>query len=106
MNFPVDMTWLLFLRLSTRTALTRMLASTVRFSVLLTGGWIVIRDDVMDLNRIYPRDCAIFAVNMLLGTSDGGTYTYEEIKTGLSQAGFAACASSGRETIWMPLWKR
>jgi predicted O-methyltransferase YrrM len=59
------------------------------FRSLNRGGRIVIRDHVMDPNRIYPRDGAIFAVNMLLGTSGGGTYTYEEIKTGLSQAGFA-----------------
>jgi hypothetical protein len=59
------------------------------FRSLNWRGRIVIRDHVMDPNRIYPRDGAIFAVNMLLGTSGGGTYTYEEIKTGLSQAGFA-----------------
>ncbi len=59
------------------------------FRSLNRGGRIIIRDHVMDPNRIYPRDGAIFAVNMLLGTSGGGTYTYEEIKTGLSQAGFA-----------------
>ncbi|MCX5854977.1 MAG: methyltransferase [Deltaproteobacteria bacterium] len=59
------------------------------FRSLNRGGRIVIRDHIMDNNRIYPRDGAIFAVNMLLGTSGGGTYTYEEIKTGLSQAGFA-----------------
>ena len=59
------------------------------FRSLNRGGRIVIRDHVMDNNRIYPKDGAIFAVNMLLGTSGGGTYTYGEIKTGLSQAGFA-----------------
>jgi len=58
------------------------------FRSLSRGGRIVVRDHVMDPNRIYPRDGAIFAVNMLLGTSGGGTYTYEEIKTGLSQAGY------------------
>jgi hypothetical protein len=42
----------------------------------------------MDSDRIYPKDGAIFAVNMLLGTSGGGTYTFEEINEGLSQAGF------------------
>jgi hypothetical protein len=52
------------------------------------GGRIVIRDHVMDPDRIYPKDGAIFAVNMLLGTSGGGTYTFEEIKTDLSRAGF------------------
>jgi predicted O-methyltransferase YrrM len=58
------------------------------FRSLNKGGRIVIRDHVMEPDRIYPRDGAIFAVNMLMGTRGGGTYTYEEIKTDLLQAGF------------------
>jgi len=58
------------------------------FRSLDQGGRIVIRDHVMDSDRLYPKDGAIFAVNMLLGTSGGGTYTFEEINEGLSQAGF------------------
>jgi hypothetical protein len=42
----------------------------------------------MDEDRIHPRDGAIFAVNMLVGTAGGNTYTFEEIKIGLQQAGF------------------
>ena len=42
----------------------------------------------MEPDRIHPKDGAIFAVNMLLATSGGGTYTYEEINAGLLQAGF------------------
>lgn len=60
------------------------------FRSLDRGGRIIIRDHVMDPNRIHPKDGAIFAVNMLLGTTGGGTYTYEEIKADLSQAGFTA----------------
>jgi predicted O-methyltransferase YrrM len=58
------------------------------FRSLDRGGRIVIRDHVMNPDRLHPKDGAIFAVNMLLGTSGGGTYTYEEIETGLTQAGF------------------
>ena len=58
------------------------------FRSLNRGGRILIRDHVMEPDRIHPKDGAIFAVNMLLGTPGGSTYTYEEIKTGLSQAGF------------------
>jgi hypothetical protein len=58
------------------------------FRSLNRGGRILIRDHVMEPGRIHPKDGAIFAVNMLLGTPGGCTYTYEEIKTGLSQAGF------------------
>jgi len=60
------------------------------FNALNRGGRIVIRDHVMEPDRIHPRDGAIFAVNMLMGTAGGGTYTYEEIETGLQQAGFTA----------------
>ena len=58
------------------------------FRSLNFGGRIVIRDHVMAEDRTYPRDGAIFAVNMLLGTTGGNTYTFEEIKVGLQQAGF------------------
>lgn len=58
------------------------------FRSLNRGGRILIRDHVMEPDRIHPKDGAIFAINMLLGTPGGSTYTYEEIKTGLLQAGF------------------
>jgi ubiquinone/menaquinone biosynthesis C-methylase UbiE len=58
------------------------------FRALKSGGRILIRDHVMSPDRTWPRDGAIFAINMLVGTSGGGTYTYEEIETGLRQAGF------------------
>ncbi|MEN6317654.1 MAG: methyltransferase [Syntrophaceae bacterium] len=60
------------------------------FRSLNRGGRIIIRDHVMEPDRIHPRDGAIFAVNMLMGTAGGGTYTYEEIETDLLQAGFTA----------------
>jgi hypothetical protein len=55
---------------------------------LVPGGRIVIRDHVMKPDKTAPRSGALFAVNMLVGTPGGGTYTYEEIKTGLVAAGF------------------
>jgi SAM-dependent methyltransferase len=58
------------------------------FRALKPGGRILIRDHVMDPDRIRPLDGAIFAINMLVGTSGGCTYTYEEIEAGLAQAGF------------------
>jgi len=58
------------------------------FRALNPGGRILIRDHVMDPERIRPGSGAIFAVNMLVGTSGGGSYTYEEIADGLSGAGF------------------
>jgi hypothetical protein len=58
------------------------------FRSLNPGGRILVRDHVMSPDRIHPRDGAVFAINMLVGTSNGGCYTYEEIESGLQQAGF------------------
>jgi SAM-dependent methyltransferase len=58
------------------------------FRALVPGGRLVLRDHVMEPDRTRPRPGALFAVNMLVGTSGGGTYTLEEIRAGLSRAGF------------------
>ena len=59
------------------------------FRSLEPGGRILIRDHVMEPDRVRPRAGAIFAINMLVGTPGGGTYTYEEIEAGLKMAGFS-----------------
>ncbi len=58
------------------------------FRSLDRAGRIVIRDHVMTPDRTRPKDGAVFAVNMLVVTSGGSTYTFDEIRTGLRQAGF------------------
>ncbi len=58
------------------------------FDALVPGGRIVIRDHVMNPDKTAPKSGALFAINMLVGTPGGGTYTYEEIETGLAAAGF------------------
>jgi SAM-dependent methyltransferase len=58
------------------------------FRALMPGGRIVIRDHIMAPDHTDPRDGAIFAVNMLLGTPGGGTYTFEEVRGALTRAGF------------------
>ncbi len=55
---------------------------------LVPGGRIVIRDHVMSPDRTAPRAGALFAVNMLVGTEEGGTFTLEEIASWLVEAGF------------------
>ncbi len=58
------------------------------FRALAPGGRLVIRDHVMEPDRTRPRAGALFAVNMLVGTALGGTYTFDEIREGLEHAGF------------------
>ncbi len=58
------------------------------FRSLIPGGRIIIRDHVMESDRIHSQEGAIFAVNMLVATEGGRTYAFDEIRTGLSQAGF------------------
>ncbi len=58
------------------------------FHSLNPGGRMIIRDHVMEADRTSPKDGAIFAVNMLVSTAGGNTYTYEEIRNGLTEAGF------------------
>ncbi|MEW6350645.1 MAG: methyltransferase [Thermodesulfobacteriota bacterium] len=55
---------------------------------LITGGAILIRDHVMDPSRTTPVDGAVFAVNMLVATPGGNTYTLEEITEDLQSTGF------------------
>ena len=58
------------------------------FRSLNPGGRVIIRDQVMESDRTRPEAGAIFAVNMLVATEGGRTYTFDEIKEGLSNAGF------------------
>ena len=69
------------------------------FRALDAGGSILIRDHIMDESRTSPLAGALFAVNMLIGTTGGGTYTFGEIREGLEKAGFVdvSLIRAGRE---------
>ena len=54
----------------------------------MPGGRLVIRDHVMNPNHTQPVSGAFFAVNMLVVTPGGNTYSFEEIKASLESAGF------------------
>ena len=58
------------------------------FQALLPGGRLLIRDFVMDESRTRPAEGALFALNMLVNTRGGDTYTFPEIKHSLEEAGF------------------
>jgi precorrin-6B methylase 2 len=55
---------------------------------LESGGRLLIRDIVMEESRIAPTAGALFAVNMLVATAGGGTYTLAEIRDDLHSASF------------------
>lgn len=56
---------------------------------LLPGGVLLIRDHVMEEDRVHPPAGAVFAINMLSVTQGGDTYTFAEIRKRLEEAGFA-----------------
>jgi (2Fe-2S) ferredoxin/precorrin-6B methylase 2 len=58
------------------------------FAALSPGGRVVIQDFVMEEDRTSPRAGALFAVNMLVGTPRGGTYSEAEYAGWLREAGF------------------
>lgn len=51
------------------------------------GGMVVIQDHVMNEDRTTPAPGAMFALNMLVGTEEGDTYTETEIKDWFVKAG-------------------
>jgi hypothetical protein len=59
------------------------------FHVLMPAGRIAIRDILMCPTHTHPVAGALFAVNMLVATEGGGTYTFEELRDDLEAAGFA-----------------
>ncbi|OHD62914.1 MAG: hypothetical protein A2176_02895 [Spirochaetes bacterium RBG_13_51_14] len=58
------------------------------YRALAPGGRLVIRDHVMSPDHTQPASGAFFAVNMLVVTPGGDTYSFEEIKASLESAGF------------------
>jgi SAM-dependent methyltransferase len=56
---------------------------------LRAGGRVVIQDHVMNAEKTEPRSGALFAINMLVGTAGGGSYSEEEYASWLREAGFA-----------------
>lgn len=58
------------------------------YRALEPGGVILIRDHIMDETRTQPASGAVFALNMLVNTRGGDTYTFSEIRRALEEAGF------------------
>ncbi|MGM0424168.1 MAG: methyltransferase [Thermodesulfobacteriota bacterium] len=58
------------------------------YQALEPGGAILIRDHIMSEDRLQPPAGTLFALNMLVNTRGGDTYTFSEVQQGLEQAGF------------------
>ena len=58
------------------------------FRALAPGGTIAIAEFLVNTDRTCPLNGLLFAVNMLVATETGGTYSFEEISSWLSNAGF------------------
>jgi SAM-dependent methyltransferase len=58
------------------------------FRALNPGGTLLIRDHIMNETRTDPPMGALFALNMLVVTPGGDTYSFAELKESLNQAGF------------------
>ena len=66
-------------------------------AALVPGGRIVVHDFVLDDDKAGPRSGALFALNMLVGTLHGRSYSAEEYCTFLAKAGF-----EGAHTVPLP----
>ena len=58
------------------------------FHALASGGTIAIAEFLVNADRTGPLNALFFAVNMLVNTDNGDTYSFEEIRNWLEDAGF------------------
>ena len=90
-----DLAWVSAIVHQNSRAQNRVLFRKV-FRALVPGGRIAIRDVVMEESRTAPLGGALFAVNMLVGTRRGGTFTFRELAEDLHRAGFAGARVARR----------
>jgi len=84
----VDFAWLSSVAHQNSRQQNRALFAKI-YAALQDDGVLVIRDIVMDESRTEPVAGALFAVNMLVGTESGGTYTFKEFQQDLIETGFS-----------------
>ncbi len=58
------------------------------FEALAPSGRVVIQDFILDADKTAPRTGALFALNMLVGTRGGSSYSMEEYEDWLRSVGF------------------
>ena len=82
-----DLAWVSAIVHQNSRAQNRALFAKV-FAALAPGGRIAIRDILMEEGRTRPVAGALFAVNMLVATEGGGTFTFAELRDDLESEGF------------------
>ncbi len=86
-----DLAWVSAIVHQNSRAQNRALFAKV-LKALVPGGRIAIRDILMEEDRTHPVAGALFAINMLVATEGGGTFTFAELREDLGVAGFAEVA--------------
>jgi predicted O-methyltransferase YrrM len=86
-----DLAWVSAIVHQNSRAQNRALFAKV-LAALVPGGHIAIRDILMEQDRTRPLAGALFAINMLVATEGGGTFTFAELREDLEAAGFAKVA--------------
>ena len=94
-----DLAWVSAIVHQNSRAQNRRLFAAV-LAALVAGGRILIRDILMEPTRTAPVAGALFAVNMLVGTAGGGTFTFDELRADLEAAGFVEAVVLRRDD-WM-----
>lgn len=84
-----DLVWLsAIVHQNSREQNRRLFANAI--GAMASKGRILIRDILMDPSHTTPIAGALFAVNMLVATESGGTYTFDELREDLNSVGFTA----------------
>ncbi len=58
------------------------------YKALVSGGRVVIQDFILNPDKTSPQSAALFALNMLVGTRSGSTYSEHEYSDWLKEVGF------------------
>jgi predicted O-methyltransferase YrrM len=71
------------------------------------GGQVVVQDFIMEEDRVRPHGGAMFALNMLVATQAGDTYTASEVQRWMEAAGLrdVICRDAPSGTTQIVGWK-
>lgn len=79
---------LLFGVLVSETAASAKALLSKVYEALLPGGWVVIRGNYLNPDRISPLDATLSDLHMLLSTASGTVQTFEQLEGWLKDSGF------------------